>query len=130
MNDHVRRTIEQWKIKASGDWTTVQILQGSPLCPADSVCFHCQQYVEKLLKAALTANGVETPRTHDLRRLVQLAKPFIPALGELADVSDTLTVHGVETRYPGDCRQVGSEEMREVIAIAEKFGRILLPELN
>jgi len=47
-----------------------------------------------------------------------------------ADASDKITVHGVETRYPGDWLQVTASEMNEVIELARKFGDILLPELD
>ncbi|MCK4628285.1 MAG: HEPN domain-containing protein [Sedimentisphaerales bacterium] len=48
MNNDIRETILQWRAKALSDWTTVEILLESEQCPADTVCFHCQQYIEKL----------------------------------------------------------------------------------
>ena len=130
MNDKIREAVKQWRTKAEGDWTTVEILLKSELCPHDAVCFHCQQLVEKLLKALLTAHSVETPKTHDLRRLIQLAEPFAPGLSSLADASDTLTIHGVETRYPGNCEAVGTEEMNDIVKLAKKFRDMLLAELD
>jgi len=35
-------------------------------------CFHAQQAVEKILKAALIARGIEFQRTHDLHTLASL----------------------------------------------------------
>ena len=130
MNEKILEAIKQWRTKAQSDWTTVQILLGSDQCPAETVCFHCQQFVEKLLKAILTAHSVETPETHDIRRLVQLAKSYAPKLSPLTDLSDQLTVHGVETGYPGDWSQIETQEMNEVVNIAGKFGDILLFELD
>lgn len=115
MNDDTRELVRQWKVKAQNDWTAVEILLTSKQCPADTVCFHCQQFVEKLLKAFLTYHDIETPKTHDLRRLIQLGEPFVPELSRLSDPSDKLTVHGVETRYPGDWSLVTSAEMNKVI---------------
>jgi len=130
MNDDTREATGQWKAKAQSDWTTVQILLTSEQCPADTVCFHCQQYVEKLLKGVLTLNSIEASRTHDLRRLIQLAQPYVPELEGLFDSSDALTVHGVETRYPGDWRRVEPAEMQTAVELAKKFGKILLPKLD
>lgn len=62
MSDETDEAVRQWRTKARSDWTTVEILLGSERCPADTVCFHCQQFVEKLLKALLTRHGVEAPR--------------------------------------------------------------------
>jgi len=41
-----------------------------------------------------------------------------------------LTVHGVETRYPGDWHHITLEEMNEMVALSRKFGEILLAELD
>ena len=108
----------------------MQILLTSEQCPADTVCFHCQQYVEKLLKGVLTLHSIEAPRTHDLRRLIQLAQPYVPGLSDLSDSSDALTIHGVETRYPGDWRRVESAEMQAAVELAKEFGKIILPKLD
>jgi HEPN domain-containing protein len=101
MNEQTREAVLQWRANAQSDWDAVEILIASKKCPTDTVCFHCQQFIEKLLKALLTKHDIEAPKTHDLRRLIQLAQPFAPELSLLADVSDELTIHGVETRYPG-----------------------------
>ena len=130
MNDQTREAVRQWRAKARSDWTTVEILLASERCPAETVCFHCQQFVEKLLKAILTHHGIEAPKTHDLRRLIQLAEPFVPELSRLSDASDTLTIHGVETRYPGDWRQIETSEMNEVVKLSRQFGDILLAKLE
>jgi HEPN domain-containing protein len=130
MNDPTREAVKQWLAKADSDRSTIEILMASEQCPTEVVCFHCQQYVEKLLKAFLTLKGIETPKTHDLRRLIQLASPLEPKLAELADASDDLTVHGVQSRYPGDFWQVETSEMQRLYELSEKFAVILLPRLR
>ena len=130
MNNDIRETILQWRAKALSDWTTVEILLESEQCPADTVCFHCQQYIEKLLKAVLTRYSIEAPKTHDLRRLIQLAEPYAQELSQFADKSDILTAHGVETRYPGDYREISNNEMSEAVSFARKLGDVLLVELS
>ncbi len=66
MKDPIREAVKQWLAKAGSDWSTVEILMASEHCPTEAVCFHCQQYVEKILKALLTLKGIEAPKTHDL----------------------------------------------------------------
>ena len=51
MNDDVRDAVKQWRVKAESDWISIEILQTSEQCPPDVVCFHCQQFIEKLLNA-------------------------------------------------------------------------------
>jgi HEPN domain-containing protein len=130
MNGDTSELVRQWKEKAQNDWTAVEILLDSQQCPAETVCFHCQQFVEKLLKALLTLHSIEAPKTHDLRRLIQLAGPLSPDLSDLSDASDKLTIHGVETRYPGEWYPVSLAEMNEVIEISRRFGDLLLPKLK
>jgi len=130
MNEQTREAVRQWRAKAQSDWDAVEILTASKRCPAETVCFHCQQFVEKLLKGLLTRHRIEAPKTHDLRRLIQLAKPFVPELSLLSDASDELTIHGVETRYPGDWRQIKKSEMKRVVELAKRFGDILLVKLE
>lgn len=130
MNDDTGELVRQWIDKARGDWTAVEILSSSDRCPAEAVCFHCQQFVEKLLKALLTRHGVEVPKTHDLRRLIQLTEPLTPGLSRFSDASDKLTVHGVETRYPGETYPVSPTEMHEVVAIAKDIGDVLLSKFQ
>ncbi len=130
MNEKTREAVRQWLAKAQSDWDAVEILTASKRCPNETVCFHCQQFVEKLLKAILTQNGIEAPKTHDLRRLIQLAQPFAPELSLLVDVSDELTVHGVETRYPGEWRKIKKSEMKRVVDLTKRFSDILLLKLK
>ena len=61
--------------------------------------FHCQQAVEKLCKAWLSAEGAEYPRTHDLRTLMQLLEHRRPReIGVFLPLVD-LTDYAVQFRY-------------------------------
>jgi HEPN domain-containing protein len=60
-------------LRAAGrDWQTVEILLRAPESPITSVCFHAQQYLEKIMKAVLVSNSVIFRRTHDLGELAGL----------------------------------------------------------
>ena len=61
--------------------------------------FHCQQAVEKLLKAALSINEVEYRKTHDLRELLdKLTDNKIEYPKDIEEV-DFLYPYAVEFRY-------------------------------
>jgi HEPN domain-containing protein len=53
------------------DLAAAQVLAASEGDFSYVVCFHCQQAVEKMLKAALLASGVEPARTHDVGFLLE-----------------------------------------------------------
>jgi hypothetical protein len=62
--------------------------------------------------------------------LIQLAESLAPELSDLIDASDKLTIHGVETRYPGEWYPVSDAEMNEVVELSRRFSAILLPKLD
>ena len=65
-----------------------------------SACFHCQQAVEKFLKAYLIANGVEIKRTHNIEYLHSECADFDK---DFTDIDPKeLSDFGVDIRYPGD----------------------------
>lgn len=57
---------------AERDYKTVELLLQHSDAPLSSLCFHAQQYLEKILKAVLVSNGVVFRRTHDLGALAEL----------------------------------------------------------
>jgi HEPN domain-containing protein len=108
----------------------VSILSSHADSPPESICFHCQQHVEKLVKAILTLNGVESPKSHDIRRLVQLAVPLVPELSQLLESADLLTEYAVALRYPDEWRETEPDEVRTIVAISKQFADLLLPKLK
>jgi HEPN domain-containing protein len=51
--------------------------------PYDTGLFHCQQVVEKYLKALLAVHNVSYPKIHDVAELAELCREFCPALQTL-----------------------------------------------
>ena len=91
----------------------------------EDLCFHAQQAVEKSLKAMLISRGIDFPRTHNLRVLID-ALPESVFRDPILDSSAALTDYAVSTRYPGETEPVTKEELktarhiaREVVAWAE-----------
>jgi HEPN domain-containing protein len=85
---------------AADDRDAAKVLLDSDSRPS-IIGFHCEQAVEKALKAVLAGRAVNFPHTHDLGLLIQLCEDAGAALpAELADV-DRLTPFAVQTRYGG-----------------------------
>jgi HEPN domain-containing protein len=68
---------------------------------ANSIGFHCQQCVEKYLKARLEEGSLNAPKTHDLIVLLQLLLPVEPLWASFAPVLRRLNDYAVKFRYPG-----------------------------
>lgn len=115
--------------KAAGDLLVVQKLAPDPKVNDDSVGFHAQQAVEKALKVALTLNGVDFPKTHDLDFLLALANQSeIELPAEMAQVG-WLTPWAAEFRY--DDAPIEPLDRKRAEAVAEfavDWSRELLPE--
>jgi HEPN domain-containing protein len=100
-HDEVARLAGEWLRKAQLDQLAVEKLQGDAAL-RDIAVFHAQQAVEKYLKALLTWRQVEFPRTHEIRRLLDLLRPSDPGVSEDLLELRWLDPFGVEIRYPGD----------------------------
>ncbi len=59
-----------------------------------------------------------------------MALPFAPELALLVDISDELTIYGVETKYPGELRQIKKSEMKKVVELARNFQNIIRLKLE
>ena len=61
------------------------------------ICFHCQQAVEKYLKAYLMYREIVPPKTHDLLRLAAICSDFDEAFADFE--LDGFASYGVDIRY-------------------------------
>ena len=88
-----------------------------------SVCFHCQQAVEKFLKAYLIANGVDIKKTHNIEFLLSecsdIDKDFVEI--DPKELSD----FAVDARYPGDMYIPDERETLEYKRIAVEIKEIV-----
>jgi HEPN domain-containing protein len=92
--DHARELVS----KAEHDWKAAEIglKHGAPL---DTVCFHLQQTVEKLLKSVPACRDIEYPLTHDLDELLNVAAKECPALAPFRDALKGFAAYAVGMRY-------------------------------
>lgn len=99
--DEIRGLVSEWLRKAELDLLTVdRLCSEDPF--RDVVAFHAQQAAEKYLKALLTRHQIEFPKTHELRRLLELLAGVEPQLAASLTAIKWLEPFGVDVRYPGD----------------------------
>ena len=85
--------------RAQQDQTAVEELLHSERVTDEIVGFHCQQAIEKLLKALLSVLGVRLRRTHDLEELLDmLADAGHPVPAGLREIS-SFTPYAAVFRY-------------------------------
>jgi len=121
--DPIIAILREWLVKADNDLTNAaHTLTLGAACPADTVCFHTQQCVEKYIKALLVFRGTTFPKTHDIATLRAFLPPrFRPKL--TAKVQERLTEYAVVLRYPAAGPDVSLTEARKAVAIARRVRR-------
>jgi len=91
----------EWVEKAEVDWEVAQrAYRARKVTLYDAACFHCQQCVEKYLKARLNEAGIVINKTHNLSDLLDDVLPAEPTWATLRPVLVGLTKYAVLYRYP------------------------------
>ena len=117
--NHALDEVREWLQKGRNDLLSAQILIGHVPPVLDTASFHCQQAVEKALKAFLAWKAVPFEKVHSLTYLLDLCEVEEPGLASLRDRTETLAPYAVEIRYPGVVMEVSLEEAQEALATAE-----------
>lgn len=118
-----------WLVKASKDLQAAEIdlTAGAPL--VEDVLFHCQQAVEKAMKALMTWHDLPFRRTHDLVELSRQCVTIDPTLESLVSRTSVLTEAAWKFRYPGEVAEPTLEEARESLALARDVVGAVLARL-
>lgn len=94
----------------------------------DAICFHCQQAVEKYLKAYLIFHNVEFGKTHNLEYLLELCSKCDQDFRKI-DVGN-LSFYAIEIRYPDDFYIPTVKEAIESIQIAKQVKSFVLKKIE
>jgi HEPN domain-containing protein len=121
----------RWIGKADNDLKAVKYLLAVEDAPLDVVLFHCQQAVEKHLKAYLTWVDVRVGKTHDLASILNLCiekdKEFEKLDGEKIS---KLTLYAVEIRYPEEHIETNLKEVKEFYKLAKEVRELVIKRLK
>ena len=121
--------IRGWFEKAEAD---LEAAERRALSIADSsrlreiVGFHCQQAVEKYLKALLTLYQVEFPKTHELDRLLVFARVANREAADALSEVKWLAPFAVDIRYPGDAAEMLPGDEDRALDLAHLARRVVL----
>ena len=111
----MKAATRDWVRKAESDFlAAIALSQQRKISLHDQVCFHCQQSVEKYLKARLEEAGITSPKTHDLERLLALVVTVEPLWSSLRPHLKRLTDYAGNFRYPGN--EATTQEAKQAVA--------------
>ena len=120
--------IKQWLLKAEHDLGTAKITFTHLPEYYDTIAFHCQQAVEKYLKAILVYNEIEFIKTHNLVYLISMLEGKLKLGDDLINEAIVLNTYSVQIRYPNEIIELTKQELMNAIATAEAF-RIIAEEV-
>jgi HEPN domain-containing protein len=115
-SEHAR----QWIAKARNDLLNADNNLAAQDVPYDTVCFHCQQVAEKLMKGFLVSRGCEYPITHNLFVILEKVLEFDPTADYMRETLALLNPYSVEVRYPGDAWMPTLDDAKEARLAAQE----------
>ncbi len=90
----------KWVNFAENDYEAATLLQKYNKQLLEIICFHCQQCVEKYLKAYIIKQNGEIKKTHNLEEILKICIKHNIDFKEIKDNCIDLSDYAVETRYP------------------------------
>ena len=116
----IRLLVRQWLDKAEQDLKAAEALLSLEPPLFYPACFHAQQAAEKFLKAFLTWQQIEFPKTHSVGELLDLAERANASLAADLKAATALTPYGVEVRYPAEAPEPTRAQTAKAIKLAQK----------
>ncbi len=113
--------INEWIDKADHDLGSAKLIYLHIPKYFDTIAFHCQQAVEKYLKAILVFYDLDFKRSHNLVYLLDLLSCKIEIDEQTYDKAILLNGFSVQIRYPDKSIYLTKEELEISIQTAEDF---------
>jgi len=113
-----------WIEKAENDLLNVENNLHSKKIPTDTVCYHCQQFAEKYLKAFLTYHNKDIDKVHNLLFLLQKCISIDEDFNSIRDIVAVLNLYGPSIRYPDFIENPSIDDAKEAYSysiIVKKF---------
>ncbi|MFH1096395.1 MAG: HEPN domain-containing protein [Candidatus Desantisbacteria bacterium] len=130
MDNNSTGLIKEWIHKAKHDLGMAKLALENKPEYTDSICFHCQQTVEKYLKAYLVFLDIRFEKKHGLSYLLDLINEKEKVSDEFYEMLENLEDYAVEIRYPDDWFEPTLDEAKDVYEIAKKVEEFVLEKIN
>lgn len=122
--------VRQWIAKANKDLLAANQLITFEDAVFETICFSCQQAIEKFLKAYLIFFNAALIKTHDIGELIKKCSENDREILTFFDEADTLTLYAVEVRYPDSFFEVKRREAIQAIEITIKLKTYILSKID
>lgn len=124
------KEIELWLSKGDHDLGTAKITYLHIPEYLDTVTFHCQQAVEKYLKAYLIFLSIPFKFTHDLVYLLDLIVQKDLDFHNYYEIVSELQGYAIEVRYPNETIFLSNEKVEKALMIASNMRELVTLQMN
>jgi HEPN domain-containing protein len=124
MSESDSAIVNTWIEKADHDLGSAKLIFQHIPGYFDTIAFHCQQAVEKYIKASLIHLEIEFQRSHDLPYLLEILSRKVEIKPETFDKAILLNGFSVEIRYPNQIIHLTEDELKYAILIADDFRQL------
>ena len=122
--------IKEWMRYAEMDRSTAEYENGRVDKPNEIICYHCQQSVEKYLKACLIMYGYSVYKSHDLFELLGYCRKENKKFEDIKEECILLSNYAVETRYPFHKFDLEENDVEQAIKSMNKCNSLIIEILN
>src|SRR5450759_290693 len=129
MND-LSEQIKEWIKKAEHDLGSAKIIFLYLPDYSDTIAFHCQQAVEKYIKAIMVYKEIEFQRSHDLIYLLELLSSVSEISKDRYKKAVSLNGYSVQIRYPDKIVKLTREELEDAITISQEFRTFAIEQIG
>ena len=129
MQKNNSKITKEWIAKARSDLQSAEILYKEN-GPTDSICFHCHQAAEKILKGFLISKKGKFPQIHDLIRLLNLCKEIDKNFEFLTNEASFLNRYYIETRYPPEIIVYSKEECKKALDNISRLFQFIIDKIG
>ena len=119
----------EWLRRTKEDLDAAALVLTVPSPLVRTALFHCQQAVEKAMKAFLTWHDAAFREVHNLEELGESCVRLDSTLASAVTRVTVLTKYAVRFRYPGAPYEPNVEEAQESISLAREFVDTVLARL-
>ena len=118
----------EWLERARNDREAASILLTGDRTLPEVAAFHCQQAVEKTLKAFLVEHNQSFEKQHDCGKLCDLCSKLDPSFQSLRDRAAALNAYAVNARYPEE-PVPPTDEVKAAFAFVQEVWSFVLSKM-
>ena len=122
--------VEEWIKYGNMDFESASYLLNMKPLPYEIICYHCQQAVEKYIKAYIVSCDEELTKIHDLIELNKICKKYNVKFEAIDKMCSELNNYSVIIRYPFHTLDLEETDVKKALKYANEIKEFISENLN